>query len=496
MTDIQHLPLPEMLGRKDAKHGAWSVDACAPVRGLPHTNIVDRKMVVPVSPEETERVIRAHEMVHARVSPADDFILWLTRGIASETALRSVEELRVNYLVKKAGFDPMKHLADGSELVAGQRLAEQGDWANAVYTAVGFAGCAGGKDFLTGVRRVNRAWGETLREIVKKAEKEIVKADKRGTLTSTVRDPRTGLAPLGFADVERIAEMIDRLANPPKKENEEGEQGEAGKDGQDSQENDGGAKQAQKGASKGEPTAPPVGKDEVKKVNPTTPRHGRNGGVPQWAELKVRKLALTRHAPGGLGRKRKATDMGRNPRRIGNALADPNKRIFDSSKKGNGGVVIIDGSGSMALTTEDIVKIVDSAHGATVAVYSADSANVNDNLLILAEKGKMVQELPPRNGGNGVDAPALKWGIGQKQHAKAPVVFVTDGMVHGIGQGYEDILAMDCINLVLRNKVIVRPNVTEAVKALDEIKAGRTPARWFPHAWKSTWRNVNGTELR
>lgn len=495
MAEIQHLPLPEMLGRKDAQHGQWTVDTCAPTRGLPHTNIVDRKMVVPVSPEETERVIRAHEMVHARVSPAEDFGLWIQRGIATETALRAVEELRVNYLVKKAGFDPMKHLADGSELVSGQRITEQGDWAGAVYTAIGFAGCAGGKDFLTGVRRVNRAWGETLRDIVKKVEKEIAKADKRGTLTSTARDPRTGLAPLGFADVERIAEMIDRLANPPQPEPEdEGENGEAGKDGNDTQDNDGGAK-AQKGADKGEPKAPPVNKEDVKKVAPTTPRGGR-GSVPQWAELKVRKLALTRHAPGGLGRKRRATDMGRNPRRIGNALADPHKRIFDSSKKGNGGVVIIDGSGSMALSTEDIVKIVDSAHGATVAVYSTDSANVKDNLLILAEKGKMVQELPHRNGGNGVDAPALKWGIGQKQHAKAPVVFVTDGMVHGIGHGYEDILAMDCINLVLRNNVIVRRNVTEAVKALEEIKAGRKPARWFPSAWKSTWRTVNGTELR
>jgi hypothetical protein len=76
------------------------------------------------------------------------------------------------------------------------------------------------------------------------------------------------------------------------------------------------------------------------------------------------------------------------------------------------------------------------------------------------------------------------------------VVFVTDGMVHGIGQGYEDLLAMDCINLVLRNNVIVRKNVVEAVKALDEIKAGRKPARWFPSAWKRTWSTVNGTELR
>ncbi len=493
MTNIEIIPLPEMLGRKDATHGEWQVDACAPVRGLPHTNIVDRKMVVPVSQEETDRVIRAHEMVHAKVSPADDWVLWLNRGIASDTALRAVEEVRVNYLVKKAGFDPMKHLADGSELRAGEELSARDDWAGAVYTTVGFTCSAGLKDFLTGVRRNNRGWGEALREIAKKVEKEIVKADKRGTLGSTTRDPRTGLAPLGFSHVERIAEMVDRLANPPRPENEENEDnGQAGKDGNDTQDTDGGEKQ-KKDASKGEPKAPPVKKDDIKKINPA---EATGNGASQWAELKVRKLPLTRHAPGGLGRKRRATDMGRNPRRIGNALADPQKRIFDSTKKGNGGVVIIDGSGSMSLTTEDIVKIVDSAHGATVAVYSADSANVNDNLLILAEKGKMVQTLPQRNGGNGVDGPALKWAINQRQHAKAPVLFITDGAVHGIGQGYSDLLAMDCINMVLKHNVIVRLNVAEGIKALEEIKAGRKPKRWFPHPWQRTWRSLNGERLK
>lgn len=491
---LEIIPIPEMLGRKDTQHGAWQVDSCAPVRGLPHTNIVDRQMVVPVSQEETDRVIRAHEMVHAKVSPADDFILWLNRGIASDTALRAVEEVRVNYLVKKAGFDPMTHLADGSELRAGEELAKRDDWAGAVYSAVAFTCSAGLKDFLTGVRRVNRAWGESLREIAKKVEKEIVKSDRTGTLGSTIRDQRTGLAPLGFSHTERIAEMVDRLANPPKQENEDEQNNEnENAQGNDEKNEEGKAKQSNKSKT-GKADKAPVNKDEVKKVNPVAPS-GR-GAVPQWAELKIRKLPLTRHAPGGLGRKRRANDMGRNPRRIQNALADPYKRIFDATKKGNGGVVLIDGSGSMSLKTEDIVKIVDSAHGATVAVYSADSANQNDNLLILAEKGKMVQTLPQRNGGNGVDGPALAWAIKQRQHAKAPVVFITDGAVHGLGQGYNDLLAMDCINMVLKHNVIVRLNVAEGIKALEEIKAGRKPARWFPNPWKRTWQSLNGERLK
>lgn len=493
MTAVIHEPIPEMLGRRDTTHGQWVVDTCAPVRGNPYTDIVGRKMVVPVSPEETERCIRAHEMMHARVSPADDFVKWIERGIASELSLRCVEELRVNYLIEKAGFDPKTHLADGSETQAGEKVAQAGDWTSAVYTAVGFANSAGLKDFLTGVRRHNREWGDTLRDIVKQVQKEIVKSDRAGTLARTDKDPRTGLAPLGFAEVERLGEMVDRLANPPQPEEspeeEENQQGKAKE--QDGQPNDGGAKQ--KGAN-GKPS--PVSKEDVKKARPAQNSMGRQGVAPQWAQLRVHKLPLTRHAHGGMGRKRRATNIGRNPRRIGRMLVDPERRIFDATKKGNGGVVLIDGSGSMALTTNDIVKIVESAPGATVAVYSTDSANVKDNLLILAEKGRMVDTLPQRHGGNGVDGPALKWAIEQRQHSNAPVVFITDGQVHGISQGYNDLLAMDCINMVLKHKVIVRKNVEQGVKALNEIKSGRKPARWFPSCWNYTYQRLSGKHLK
>lgn len=493
MQETAHLPLPEMLGRRDTEYGQWRIDSCAPVRGLPHTNIIDKQMVVPVSPEETERCIRAHEMMHAKVSPADDFPRWIERGIATDTALRAVEELRVNFLIGKAGFDAMTHLTDGSELAAGEKLAQRGDWAGCVYTTIGFSATAGLKQFLTGVRRHNREWGDVLRDIAKKAEKEIAKVHAKGVLANTERDPNTGLAPLGFSHVERIAEWVDRLANPPQEENED----ENGEDQQEAQNGKTGEQGKETGkaekAGNGQPKAP-ITKDQVKRQKPADT--GRRGVVPQWMNLRVSKLPLTRHAPGGMGRKRRANDIGRNPRRINRMLVDPQKRIFDATKKGNGGVVVIDGSGSMHLDERDILRIVEAAPGATVAVYSTDSDNTKDNLWVLAEKGKMVDKLPKRHGGNGVDAPALKWGINQRQHANAPVVFVTDGMVHGVRDGYNDTLAMDCINLCLKHKVLVRSNVDSAVKALEEIKVGRKPSRWFPRVWSNTYRELTGNTLK
>lgn len=493
-TEIR--PLPEMLGRKDKDAGAWRVDTCAPVRGKPMTNVVDKHMIVPVGDEQIDRVIRAHEMAHARFSPAEDFPKWIARGIATESAMTVVEEVRVNFLIKKAGFD-VDLLADGSEKASGVRIAEQADWANAVYIAVGYSICGGGKDFITGVKRVNPAWAKTLREIIKGVEKEFVKAFKTGTLGSTEVDPRHGLAPLGFAHTERIAEWVDRLANPPQpEEDEQGNEGEK-KDGEPKNDKEGEQKKDGKGGVGA--TDKPQPKADPKKVKPTQTETG-GGVVPSWGELIIGTLPLTRKAHGGLGRKRTACNMGRNPRRIGNALADPEKRVFDRYKRGNGGIVLIDGSGSMSFSNKDILNITEASPGCTVAVYSADRSNVKPNLLVLAKDGKMVSELPQRNGGNGVDGEAIRWAIKQRKRASTPIVWITDGHVHGLGNngqygGYHDILAQDCIKEVLKNKVFMALNVEQGLAVLKQLSVGKKPIKWYPRCWQETYSKLNGKRL-
>jgi len=500
MNKTEIRPLPEMLGRKDRQNedGGWRIDTCKPVRGKPMTDIVGRHMVVPVADEQIDRVIRAHEMMHARVSPAEDFGKWIDRKIATEQALRVVEEVRVNFLVKKAGFDTSV-LSDGSELTSGTLLAERGDWASLVYTAVGYSYCGGGKDFLTGVRRVNRAWGQSLKDITKRVEKEMAKAYKRGDLGSTEIDPRTGLAPFGFAHTERIAEWIDRLASIQQEEDDaqDGENGNgAPNEGEKEDKNQGNPENRATNNKANDEKKPPV---DLSKINPADPR-GRNGVVPTWGELKVKHLPMTRRAKGGLGRKRIASAMGRNPRRIGNALVDPQRRVFDTMKKGNGGVVLIDGSGSMSLHSKQILEITENAPGCTVAVYSADRDNKKDNLLVLAENGKMIDKLPERNGGNGVDGEAIRWALKQRKRSTTPVVWITDGQVHGLGNGgawggYHDILAMDCIKEALKGKVFLAPTVDKGIEVLKELKLGKTPKRWYPTPWKQTYENLNGKRL-
>ena len=192
--------------------------------------------------------------------------------------------------------------------------------------------------------------------------------------------------------------------------------------------------------------------------------------------------------------------MGRNPRRIGNALADPEKRVFDRYKKGNGGIVLIDGSGSMSFSNKDILDLTVASPGCTVAVYSADRDNVKPNLLILAKDGKMVDKLPTRNGGNGVDGEAIRWAIKQRKRSSTPIVWVTDGQVHGLGNngsygGYHDILAMDCIKEVLKHRVFMALNVGDGVKLLKQLSIGKKPTKWYPRCWQNTYLKLNGKRL-
>ena len=98
--------LPALIGRTDQPNGKWTVKECRAVRGEPCTNIDEKIMLAPSQSDDVARLIRAHELMHSKVSPdTEQFGKWIQREIASSTAMTVTEELRVNYLCSKAGFE-------------------------------------------------------------------------------------------------------------------------------------------------------------------------------------------------------------------------------------------------------------------------------------------------------------------------------------------------------------------------------------------------------
>jgi len=490
-----HTPHPELLSRKDVAVGNWQVDSCEPKRGIPATNVVTKQMLAPSHDTDVARAIRAHEMMHAKVSPAHDFAQWISRGLASQQALIVAEELRVNFLCGKAGFNMKSHLTDGSETADGERVSATDDWTAAVHMCIATAGTASHKAFLTGIRRGNRKWGKMLLTIGKQAMKEIEKSYKTGTLASTEIEKASGLYPLGFIHTERIAEWIDRLAqfNPddePEEENEKGDSEEEAVDGAGATaKKDAEVKPKHTGTEKAKEGTGV--KRKIADVSATT----ASSRIPTWVELKIERLPMPKLTRGNLGKRKVASDTGRNPRRMHRLLTDPQKRVFDKTIRGMGGVVLIDASGSMSFTHDQIRRIVEASPGCTVAMYSTVGGSVDTNLWILAEKGKMCDALPRAGGGNGVDHPALEWAIKQKQRSSTPVIWVTDGGVTGQHDNMNDTLTMQCIKTSLKHNVIILPYVEEAVETLGKMKNGHKPKRSWPSVFQRTYHNLEGRSL-
>jgi hypothetical protein len=478
---------PEWLGRQDTGNGQWMVSECNPRRGEPMTAIAERIMKVPVMDTELARVIRAHEMMHAKVSPlGENWQQWVDRRFASEKALTSVEELRINFLIQQVGFNAKNHLADGGETADGERVANTKDWHGAIHMAIITAGTASNKLFLNGVRRHNREWGEALADISKRAVKEMQKAYKTRTLASTAIDKSSGIYPYGFSHTERIAEWVDRLASIPPEELTESSESEKS----DSASGDGEAKSAvHSNKGRGRPKA-----GTGKRLTGITPTEYSPQGIPTWTELKVEVLPMPIPTKGNIGKKRTASNIGRSPRRMHRLITDPQMRVFDKVTRGSGGVVVIDASGSMNFTHEQIRKIVENAPGATVISYS-ELYGDKPNAYVLADKGRMVKELPTQGSGNGVDYPALEWAVKHRQRSSSPIIWVTDGGVCGSNSSFNNLLAMQCINFCKKNNIVVVPFVDEAITELRKMKNGGKPQSRYPQMLRTAWQESVGTQM-
>ena len=457
---------PEILTRNDTESGVWDVGECAPKRGLPHTNIVDRKIVIPTDDTESSRCIRAHEMMHAKVSPADDWKAWIDRGIASEDALRVCEELRVNLLCQRAGFDMKAHLSDDGETADGERLAMQKDWRNAVLFAVATAGTASAKKYLTGIRRHNRDWGKYLKDIQTRAEKTLANSMPYGTdyLASTKVDEKTGLYPYGFKYTEALAEWIDRIAGdpPPEPEPEVDESSEGDKPtGEDDKHVGHGTYESERRSFE----------ENLKAKEPDRTAMSAHGHIPEWGELQIGKLNMGLVNTGHMGKKRVATNAGRNPRRISRLLTDPQKRVFDRKVRGLGGIIVLDVSGSMSWTRDQIRTIVEKAPGATVLAYSWNREG-GDNAWVLAEDGKVFTDDFDMCAGNGVDLPALEWAM-KRRKGNEPIVWVTDGGVSGVNDGFSDMLTRQCAKYAKKHGILVYETLEQAVNAFKAMSQGK-----------------------
>lgn len=440
MTDTQGTAYPEFLSREDLEAEQWNVQPSM----YPKTDIANHTMRIPTGTDKHSRAVRARELMRAKVSPVELVIpdeYSEMKGISPQV-LDACEEVRINALNRHVGNNPDD--IDRRELPA---IVERAVQANDVNTLteliVRTHGTKTSNNLARAVRVASKKFGKPgaaqfakeLRKVIRSYDYSYKDAYYKGHVADTdttdyMVDGKLQRLPSGYRYTLALAHGIHRFlrSNP---------------------------------VLTGSKPTPGEGSIPEAEDVPSS-----------FAPLILDKLHLTERVAGRMGRKRSATNIGINPRRIHRYLVDPDKRIFDKRIKGIGGVVLIDQSGSMSLSEEDVWDIIKASPGCIIIGYS-DGGGAEPNCWVLAENGKVVSKVRPGNGGNGVDGPALLFALTKRKKGE-PLIWVCDGHVTGRGDHATPALAKWCAKVVANHKVHMVPDVPSAVSALKQVRDGRT----------------------
>ncbi len=205
------------------------------------------------------------------------------------------------------------------------------------------------------------------------------------------------------------------------------------------------------------------------------------GDREEWLPIKVATMPLTVTVPGMVGKKRSATNVGRNPRRIHRLITDPERRIFEKTTRGRGGIILCDVSGSMKLSVGQIKDTMLAAPGCTIIAYSWTQGT---NTFILADKGKTCLELPLVGTFNGNDLPAIKYAVSRKTSINTPVIWITDGLVYRSHCG--DGGAIECATYAKKNKIRMEPNPESAIEYMNGLRQGKAHKPQILEIWKDS----------
>lgn len=423
--------MPEWLERQDRPTVPWIVVPGSLRRGEAYTDLVSHRMQVPTGCDETSRCVRAHELMHAKVSPSTLWVPDEYNHLQPETIV-AAEEFRINMLIKAAGFPVDHSLADGSEKSTAVRLGSNGDWNATVLMMAAVAGTKSARQFLSGIRATRPEWLAGLREIVNQLQRLWRNSTRHGVCAVASTVPWLN-ATEGWLFTVRAALIVQRsllLDNDSHL----------------------------------------LKSDDLQRLV--------QGRLSRFAPLIEEKLHRPRHIDGYISHRSAARPMGRHPRYMGRLLTDPERRVFAGRKKSPGGTVLIDQSGSMHLTESDLCRIINAAPGGTVIGYSHQASSHGiPNIWVLARHGAAVATVPHGHGGNGVDGPALQFALALTRPGD-PLIWVCDGYVTDDQDNFSSELVNICAQLVVRHRIHQVNDVDHAVLALNHAaRGGRLPTQ-------------------
>lgn len=185
------------------------------------------------------------------------------------------------------------------------------------------------------------------------------------------------------------------------------------------------------------PMEPPPGEQRSEEARQANKRVQRIKGTSKWGTLEnVIRLPLTIPIRPRRPIGRRFSDSGVIPSAVHRLPVDGS--IFATRRRARGGTILCDASGSMEYLDEDIERIIRTAPAATIAFYAGhhSAAGPAGNIVIAAAGGRAaaVDEVYKAlaGGQNFIDGPALRWLAKQD----GPRTWVSDEEVGGGGNDY------------------------------------------------------------
>lgn len=424
---------PEALvGKRGEK---WKVSEAPGWSGA--TEVGKKIMFIPGADDPIAHNIRLHELAHATWSPKENALMFARKWGVTPEAVQRAEDARIGIALAKIRPEYREGILKDLDKPEVQEQiissVHKGLLANRAQTlrlmVLELASLCMTQQaaqltelFLEGAKRVEEAVGADLVQGVRR-------------LLSDVKVQLIYLGRVGYgrsiASLRQLREMakyLDALVPPPPKVGE-----------------------------------PEDGRPEKKKREIQLD-HGRG-----WGRMQIVRPPLCRPQNLAMRRMRiRATEEGAVPGRIERLFTDG--AIFSRVERQRGASVLLDISGSMGLSTEEIKDFLTRIPAATIATYCGGGGGVG-HLRIIAERGKIASDndMRVRYGQNNlIDGPALEWLGAQPLE---PRLWVSDGQVTGIGDVCSAGLSAIAEAICLRHKILRIESLEEAIRFLGGRRA-------------------------
>ena len=459
-------PYPEIV----TGEGGWTVTGTPNDSPAACVDNLNKHMQVPLDRECTEcginhsRMIRRHELGHVKWSPKT--MGKLKPGVRPE-AVEVLEEIRVNYLLGTAKLyieEPTQCIETIKmrtfEAVYNDSIAKLLLWVMASMWKTrevegNIIRDVWGVEYQTICDVIDIALADNELTDLRKAELNFV-IKTANQYYNSITNHRYGQLP-SYRKVQnyaaKLSHVLDMFLGKPKAEEIRKSAAQLKAEESESESEDGEESEAQP-INSVKDLEKRMRKDMLGRMNYST-----GSDVGYWGDMEIHEPPLTVNLQGRLkhGRAYRPADYGYNPKFIHRWASD--KQIFKQKQNVLGGTILIDASGSMSFSGEDILEIMSLLPAVTIAMYNGYSGS--GDLRIIGRNGMRVTEEYINNhsgGGNVVDGPALKWLATMPERR----IWVSDMYIFGASgdtSGFN--LMKDVMDTCIKGKIINLKDIEE-----------------------------------